>query len=179
MWVDPSSEGFLRGVQIENFDPNSMLVAGGTGAGKHVEVFFQDKCPVPQLPKANGGHCLVVTPDNILLSCGGDASPQTCYSLDVTGGVWNHHSTLREEREGSLAINLPSGAFIFGGMQSPQTSEYLPASDQTWQVGPTVPEGGIDRGCVVKVSPTEILLIGGYSGGRESDQVIKYTDGGA
>ena len=178
MWVEPESVGFLKGVRIEGFDPTSILHVGGAGAEKHVGLLFQDNCPLPPLPNANSDHVLLLTPENLLLSCGGDAHPRACIFLDVAAATWNQHSSLTEQREGSVAITLPGGSFIFGGMQSPKSSDYLPANSQTWEKGPAIYGDGIDRGCGVKVNDTALLLIGGYSGGRESNQVLMYTDVG-
>ena len=112
--------------------------------------------------------------DAELLSCGGWADLQTCYSLDVAGGVWRRHSSLTQERRKSTAITLPSGTYIFGGQYSRSTSDFLPTSSQTWQVGPAIPGWGFNAGvCGVKVSPTEMLLVGGYD---SSNQVTKYTE---
>ena len=73
----------------------------------------------------------------------------------------------------STAITLPSGTYIFGGQYSATTSDFLPTSGQAWEVGPTIPGSGIQFGCGVKVSPTEMLLVGGYD---SSNQVTKYTE---
>jgi len=178
MWVEPNSVGFLKDVRIEDFDPTSIMVVGGSGAGKDVGLLFQDNCPLPQLQDANSDNVLLLTPDNLLLSCGGDSHAQTCNFLDVAAATWKEHSSLREVREGSVGITLPGGSYIFGGMQNPRTSEFLPANSQTWEEGPAIYGDGIDRGCGVKVNDTALLLIGGYSGGRESKQVLMYSFGG-
>ena len=178
MWVEPTSVGFLKGVRIEDFDPTSIMIAGGAGAEEDVDLLFQDNCPLPKLPTANDDHVLLLTPENSMLSCGGDAHPQSCNFLDVSAWTWREHSSLTEQREGSIAVTLPSGSFIFGGMQSPKTSDYLPANSQTWEKGPAIYGDGIDRGCGVKLNATALLLVGGYSGGRESNQVLMYTDVG-
>ena len=100
-----------------------------------------------------------------------------CYSLDVAGGSWRSHSTLINPRPSSTAITLSSGTYIFGGYTSPTTSDYLPAASKSWQAGPTIPGHGHWRGCGVKVSATELLLIGGQQESLAwSNQVIKYTE---
>ena len=61
--------------------------------------------------------------------------------------------------------------YILGGDNSfsQTTSEFLPTGSTTWQVGPNIPEG-FTKGCAVKVSESELILIGGY---RTRNRIIK------
>ena len=65
--------GFWKGVRIEDFDPTSIMIAGGDGAGEDMDVLLWDNCPLPQLPKDNSDNVLLLTLDNLLLSCGGNS----------------------------------------------------------------------------------------------------------
>ena len=66
----------------------------------------------------------------------------------------------------ATAVTMPNETYIFGGKFS-RTSEFL--RNDVWQEGPMIPNG-FQQGCGVKISPHEIILIGGE--GTE-DRVIK------
>ena len=61
------------------------------------------------------------------------------------------------------------GSYVFGRASEKNTSEIL--KNGRWEEGPTVPDG-IDSGCGVAISKTELLLIGGSGTGK---RVIKYN----
>merc|ERR1719312_1053620 len=130
---------------------------------------FQDKCYLPQLPDNNAGFSLVLTPGGDLLRCGGSESlGQSCDSFDVDGGVWKSHSTLTEQRKNSYAITFPSGTWIIGGDYSDTSTEFLPTNSNNWQPGPTAPGARFTHGgCMVKISATELLFIGGDGSGKQ------------
>jgi len=119
-------------------------------------------CRIPDLPKAVWGNFLLLTSngDNIL-SCGGYPYYKNCYNLDIAGQRWDQHSTLTQERLYTTAVTMPNGVYIFGGNRSPTTSDFLPKNNNgVWWAGPTITNGFKD-GCGVKISPEELLLIGG------------------
>ena len=72
------------------------------------------------------------------------------------------------ERYYATAVTMPTGTYIFGGEKSPTTSEFL--RNGVWQDGPVIPNG-FKQGCALKISPNEIILIGGH--GTE-DRVVKF-----
>merc|ERR1712151_12364 len=158
-----------------------IVVAGGldqksTQSNKTKLLFEKDSdCHPPSLPGQFLTYpSLALTPDGVLLKCGGDEygqggyGSQKCYSLDVASNVWTKHSSLTQPRFAAVAITLLSGTYIFGGVYSPTSSDYLPASKKFWQLGPNIPG---DRGpnCGVKLSDTELLLISGSN-------VFKYSE---
>ena len=119
------------------------------------------RCRIPDLPKAVLKNVLLLTSsgDNIL-SCGGRTNDSYPRNLDVKGKRWSPHSILNQIRSGSAAVTMAYGVYIFGGSESPTTSEYLPKNSNVWQAGPTIPNGFMN-GCGLKISEGEILLIGG------------------
>lgn len=130
-------------------------------------------CRIPDLPEAASGHVLFLTSngDNIL-SCGGYPLNKNCYNLDIAGQRWDQHSTLTQERGGSTAITMPNGVYVFGGDLFPTTSDFLPKNNNgVWQAGPTIPNG-FKEGCGLKISPEELLLIGGL--GTE-DRIMSFN----
>ena len=73
---------------------------------------------------------------------------------------------------------MPDGVYIFGGYEwySIETSDFLPKFSNIWEAGPEIPGNGIAYGCGVKISNTEIVLIGGNAFGSASrNLVIKYN----
>ena len=59
---------------------------------------------------------------------------------------------------------MPEGIFIFGGYPLSKSSwEWLPTGTNQWQSGNTTIPDGHKLGCAVKISHTDILLVGGYS----------------
>ena len=58
---------------------------------------------------------------------------------------------------------MPDGAYIFGGEDYPTASDFLPKSSMIWVHGPDIPDEGIQHGCGVRISDTELVLIGGYN----------------
>ena len=74
----------------------------------------------------------------------------------------NIHSNLIEERIASTGISMPDAVYLFGGTSAPTTSEVMRKhSSHTWNVGPVIPGSGIKYGCGVRISSTELVLIGG------------------
>ena len=119
-------------------------------------------CSIPDLPEAVYYHVLLLTSNSEnILSCGGYSSNKNCYNLDIVGQRWNQHSTLTKERSYSTAVTMLNGVYIFGGTKSPTTSDFLPKNNnRVWQAGPIIPNG-FKNGCGLKISPEELLLIGG------------------
>merc|ERR1711974_266475 len=56
------------------------------------------------------------------------------------------------------------------------TSDYLPRNSNQWISGPVVPGEEMEYGCVVRISPEEFAVIGGYDGsGASSTRTVKYN----
>ena len=143
-----------------------MILTGGfSDKGRHsaCEVLIKDlKIPkqVQNLPKALFVSSLVIHDATILL-CGGHGNQKKCFQLD--GGIWKEHSTLVEKRSFHSAVATQSATFIFGGIDSQTTYEYLSKDSTKWKRGKTeIPGVGFVHGCAIAVnSNQEIWLIGG------------------
>ena len=143
-----------------------MILTGGfSDKGRHsaCEVLFKDlKIPkqVQNLPKALFVSSLVLHDATILL-CGGHGNQKKCFQLD--GGIWKEHSTLVEKRSFHSAVPTQSATFIFGGIDSQTTYEYLSKDSTKWKRGSTeIPGEGFAHGCAIAVnSNQEIWMIGG------------------
>ena len=96
-----------------------------------------------------------------ILFCGGNGNEKKCLQLDH--GTWKEHSILNVERAWHSAVTTQAATFIFGGIFSRTTYEYLPKDSTKWLMGKTEIPGGFYYGCVIAVkSGQEIWLIGGY-----------------
>ena len=92
--------------------------------------------------------------------------------MELKDNQWQEHSNLTNKRIWASAVSLPGGIFLFGGLYSHTTWEWLPSGINQWQSGNTnIPEG-LDQGCAVKINDTEILLIGGE---KTYKRVLKFN----
>ena len=115
---------------------------------------------LPNLPRGMYFPAMVIHNETILLS-GGMKNPKTCFQLEK--GSWINHSTFSEERFASATVTTNKGTFIFGGIDSTYTYEYLLNDSTEWQKGKVLIPNGFSNGCAIAVkSGQEIWLIGGY-----------------
>ena len=122
---------------------------------------------LPNLPGIIGLFGLSMVQHNgTILMCGGTRFSETCVQLDR--GTWKNHSNGRKERYFQSAVSTNTGTFIFGGLNSPRTYEYLPSNSTTWLLGKTnIPGQGFHDGCAISVKfGQEIWLIGGIGLGK-------------
>ena len=141
-----------------------MIVAGGYRPGGPIvtiEVIFGD-LKTKHLTSLPRGiiHSSLILHDGAILLCGGEYNPQKCLQLDH--GTWKEHSTLNQERVDHSAVTTQTATFLFGGLYSEKTYEYLPKGSTTWLMGKTEIPRRFSIGCAIAVeSDQEILLIGG------------------
>ena len=94
------------------------------------------KIRLPGFPEYNDRErCFVTLSNGDILSCGGKS--KKCFVLANQG--WIEHSTLDKDRSGAIGIQMPDGIYLFGGIQSPYTSHFLPNNTSVWQKGPEIP----------------------------------------
>ena len=147
-----------------------IIVAGGHSASKGVnpvEVigYFRGK-KFPNLPLSKKIGSSLVLHNRTILSCGGVSHHRKiCLKLDQ--GTWNYHSTFNTDRtSGHSVVSTKNALFIFGGLCSSFSYEYLPKNATTWQIGETEIPGGFIYGFAIAVkSEQEIWLIGGWATG--------------
>ena len=119
-----------------------------------------NNCTIPNLPTAiSGSPSMVLTNDKKILLCGGRNNLLQCLNLHQEN--WYHHSNLNEERSFATAIQMSKGTYLFGGINSPNTWEWLPNGSNKWKQGAGRISEGFNRGCGVGISNKEVLLIGG------------------
>ena len=142
----------------------SVLIVGGIKSSNindlvdTVEIIVGKNCTLPKLPMKIGQHSLILTEDNKILVCGGwGTNGKEC--LELKQGQWIHHSKLLNHRSYASAIVLSGKTYLFGAT-SRSSSEWLAFGSRTWQNGPDL-EKKFRSGCAVKLSNTEVLLIGG------------------
>ena len=136
-----------------------------------VDLIGDVTCVLPQLPiNIPYQPSIILTNDNQILACGG--YPNNMHEcLVLKDQNWIKHSDLIEKRYDSSAVTMAKGVYILGGDNSfsQTTSEFLPTGSTNWHVGPNIPEG-FTKGCAVKVSDFELILIGGY---KTRNRIIK------
>ena len=138
--------------------------------------FARGNIRLPKLPKEITKddiitHCSMFIHDGSLMVCGGGVcmydsdygkkEPWKCFQFK--NGIWNEHSKLIRKRADSATVTTDKETFIFGGIQSMKTYEYLPKGSKKWKQGkPNQLPGGFLDGCAIEVkSKQEIWLIGG------------------
>ena len=162
-----------------------MLIVGGNDGEndlKTSELFPQKPtCTsnVPNLPeRISSQPSLILTQDQKLLLCGGSKNEQTC--LVLKDNTWRNHSRLNQKRTYASAVTMEKGVFLFGGRKSPNTWEWLPNGSSNWIPGPDrIQNPGYHSGCAVKLSGSNVALIGGGSSKSEGKKLLTYnTDTG-
>ena len=159
-------------------EPKSILVAAGrfSDGSQLKNVEFLSTVPhmsVANLQKLPYG--IYFTPSLVhqgedLLLCGGSNNENKCL---VYQNGWQEHSNLTQSRSYASSVTTVYGTFIFGGIHSQETFEFLPKDSKVWKKGQTYIPGGFIAGCAVKVpGKPEILLIGGIS---KSKRILKFT----
>ena len=153
-------------------EEHSVLVVGGyNGSNMKTAELIPNRCNIPSLPKGISWQpSLILTTDNNILLCGGTNNAKQC--LELKENNWVHHSHLKRERRSAASIMTSKGIYMFGGLDSPKTWEWLPSGSSTWIIGGSIPDPSFERGCGIMISSSEILLIGGkYS----EQRILKFN----
>ena len=125
-----------------------------------IEILTGDKPTklIPDLPENIVDSTSLVLHNGNILLCGG-YNEKKCFILEH--GTWKEHSTLNMKRTFHSIATTQNATFIFGGLYSRWTYEYLPRGSKTWIMGKTeIPEGVCHVSAVTVKSEQEILLIG-------------------
>ena len=145
----------------------AIVIAGGKKDDKTdlntVENLHEDeaKCQTPNLPNKTSGNPIMFRHQGNIILCGGLPNEKQCLMLN--NSTWSNFNELIFPRSFSTLISTQQRHYIFGGGgKSKYTSEYLDSESQQWQRGPDIPSG-MKFGCGVRVSETELVLIGGLS----------------
>ena len=99
----------------------AIIVSGGDGAEKSVEVLNSDGtpwCSLPDLPDDHWYHT-----QTGLLACGGEDTDASC--IKFSGGKWKPSHKLKEERDAHSSWASPAGTVLMGGSFSGKTTEVL------------------------------------------------------
>ena len=139
---------------------SAIIIAGGCGVSS-AEILTGDLATkeIPNLPKEISYSSMILH-DGKILMCGGWNNELKC--LQFNNANWIQHSMLKKYRLRHSAATLKSASFVFGGLVSQETYEYLPKGSNTWLMGKTEIPGGFFDGFAIAVqSKQEIWLIGG------------------
>ena len=142
-----------------------IMVAGGNNANESevytVEVFTGDlgTKKFTNLPAEIYASTMFLHDGNFLV-CGGNKNKKKC--LVLSHGTWKEHSSLNKKRLWHSSVTTQIATFVFGGIRSETTYEYLPKGSTTWLMGKTEIPRDFVGGCAIAVkSEQEIWLIGG------------------
>ena len=115
---------------------------------------------VPNLPKIIHDSPSMFLHNETILLCGGENNLKTCLKLQE--GTWTEYNSLKEERTDAAVASATTATFIFGGLGSEDTYEYLEKNASEWKLGQTkIPGNGFYDGCSIAIFQDEIWLIGG------------------
>ena len=142
--------------------------SGGTSDVQLLE--DQNSCSIPGLPYSIYGGPNIFQHKNDIIVCGGQENEKECLKLE--NDTWSSFNQLAEERLYSSLISIKNEVYLIGGYHSPTTIEILRRDSNVWIEGPKIPSPGMDRGCSVKISDKEFLLIGGS---RTEYRILKYN----
>jgi len=165
-----------------------MAIAGSTGRRdsttgmwlnlRSAEV-LDTSCDFP-LPDGEGreAHISVTTVDGKTLVCGGAGRKdqkrhRNCLQFNSQSKTWEHHSQLKQLRRAASAIELKRGVYILGGIDDPNSSEFLATGSSVWTEGPPIPGLGVYLSCAAKLSDTEFVILGGS---LDRSQALVYNE---
>ena len=114
----------------------------------------------------------ITTSDGRHLLCGGADRRvhRSCVIFDHSRHAWSEYSPLLEDRVWPSPVALPSGTYMLGGRDSPNTSDFLPSSADPvvpWSRGPTIPGPGVYASCATDLNTTHFVVLGGSIPGAE------------
>ena len=156
----------------------SIIVAGGKqfkgfsrgikqSSNASMEVIFGDSKTkkLPNWPDPlSGVSCSMIKHDDSILMSRGENFKAFLKLDQLENGSWKEYKTINKKRSFQTAVSTETATFVFGGIRSPKTYEYLPKDTTKWLPGLTEIPGGFDDGYAIAVkSEQEILLIGGYT----------------
>ena len=152
---------------------SAIIVAGGSGRSS-VDILLEDLeiKELPTLPHIK--YSSMVAHNGTILLCGGLGNSDKCLKLDQ--GTWKQHSNLNVERAWHSAVTTQTATFIFGGIYSRTTFEYLPKDSSKWLMGKTRIPGGFESGSAIALkSEQEILLFGCQGGNFGRKRILKFN----
>ena len=168
IWSKLDKDSLLEFVQyvILNLDETDTFVVGGSHRTSSVNIdldeceSIEDSCFLPNLPYPISDNPSLFKHGRDILLCGGEGNEQTC--LKLQNHKWSPFNNLLQKRIGAAVVQMKDGVYIFGGYKTGgfNTSEFLTHDSDVWEQGPDIPYG-FQNGCGVRISDTELLLIGG------------------
>ena len=162
-------------------EKTSVVIAGGNdnveySGVKDVEILNHDEsCNIPNLPLEIFASSMFQHQKEILL-CGGvqKSNDHAIECFKLQNDAWTPlNSSLNYVHNYASVISMTKGTYLLGGwLYNSLSSEILAHDKDTWQVGPHIPEPGLEKGCGVRISDNEFMIIGGEG---SKTQVLKYA----
>ena len=159
---------------MPNYD--TLLVAGGSNRNGLASVeaiqINGNKLQLPNLPKYIIDSPSMFLHNETIMLCGGSNNRKTCLKLQE--GTWTKYNSLKEKRRDAAVVSTTTATFIFGGLYSKDTYEYLEKNASNWIRGTAkIPGNGFYSGCSLAISQDEIWLIGG--GGANKQKILSFN----
>jgi hypothetical protein len=127
---------------------------------------------LPNFPYKTSGAVGEIIQQEYPLICGGSGIKQ-CYSYK--DGSWQEEASLAENKyfASSALLPFPNNPFsmMISGGANPSTSLAVYFSDGTWKKMPDLPTT-VDHHCMVKVSSSIVMVIGGVQNGQTSKKTF-------
>jgi len=120
----------------------------------------------------------LITKSTEIHFCGGSPNGKECHKF--IDGAWTRQSQeLATSRDDRMQVDMPGGSYIFDTVSSGTTYEFLASDSNNWVAGPTVPGRWMKKGCVVRISNEDFLIIGGYDDRSDDDdrstRIVKFN----
>jgi len=169
--------------------PAFVLATGGLLNSSTVEVYGKDfHVRLPNMPKPRMGHA-VENVDSHTILCGGVPMEFTVYfpvphaqkqCIELEDDFkWKEYPHTHVGRDIHASINLHGTIYWLGGHMSPSTMEYISPEGENNQEWTLENNFGVEtnpykfkHACAAKISPTEILVTGGY---YDAKLTLKYN----
>ena len=155
-------------METKQFPSRVMIIVGGwdnRNSLSTVELIGDSpkNCVLPNLSKGISGSpsMFINKRNNDIVVCGGHSDTQECQVFRNSKWYPANFNDLNEPRKYAVTISINRGTYVIGGMDSPNSIDFLAFESNSWVDGSDIPGPGIKDGCGVLLSNDDVLLIGG------------------
>ena len=144
----------------------SFVFGGWSDSGyAATEVLGTPTCTGVIPPVRRHSHLTVSSDDGeLLLVCGGNYNfnlDSSCDKFDLQTKTFKHHSDMLQKRYWSSAVYTSEGVLVVGGFHSKNTIDFLPKHSTNWVARNDIPGNGVYYSCMVMVSESVAMVVGG------------------
>lgn len=144
----------------------SLILAGGVGEENlptKVELISHHEfnCNITNLPKGMAQNPSMFQHGMDIIICGGLNNERECFKLEK--GTWTHFNQLIRRRRYAMTVSMQHGTIVFGGYDSPSTTEILKHNQSSWLLDENMENSLLHvNTCGIQISQDELVIIGGY-----------------